>query len=238
MRKVLWPLMTLAALALPQGTFAAVDSTPIGKKIESLTARDFLGTERSLADIKQSKLVVVAFLGTECPLAKLYAPRLQAMSEQYGKQGVKFLCVNANRQDSITEIASYARRHELKIPVLKDVSHTVADLFGATRTPEVFVLDKERKVRYHGRIDAQYGFGYGVGYAKPKLDRRDLGVAVEELLAGKPVSVASTEVRGCLIGRAREADENAEVTYTNQIARIFQNRCIECHRYIRKQASE
>ena len=221
------------ALLLAAGSTSAAEKAEdslIGRSIDNFTIQDFYGKEHSLSDYADAELIVVAFVGTECPLAKLYAPRLQAMSEEFGKQGVKFLCINANRQDSITEIASYARRHELKVPVLKDVSHEVADLFGATRTPEVFVLDKDRKVRYHGRVDAQYGFGYGVGYAKPKLDRRDLGVAVAELLAGKPVSVASTEVRGCLIGRAKEADENAEVTYTNQIARIFQNRCIECHR--------
>jgi peroxiredoxin len=208
----------------------ANDKTLIGRSIDNFTLQDFYGKNHSLSDYADSKLVVVAFVGTECPLAKLYAPRLQAMSEEFGKQGATFLCINSNRQDSITEISSYARRHNLEVPILKDVSNDVAEHFGATRTPEIFVLDADRKVRYHGRIDAQYGFGYGVGYAKPKLDRRDLGVAVEELLAGKEVSLATTEVRGCLIGKARQPDADSKVTYTNQIARIFQKRCIECHR--------
>lgn len=213
-----------------QGAVEKSDDTFIGKSIDHFTLQDFYGKEHSLSDYSDAKLVVVAFVGTECPLAKLYAPRLEAMSEEFGKQGVEFLCVNSNRQDSITEIASYARKHNLTFPILKDVSNEVAEQFGATRTPEIFVLDQNRKVRYHGRIDAQYGFGYGVGYAKPKLDRRDLGVAIEELLAGKEVSVASTEVRGCLIGKARQADANANVTYSDQIARIMQQRCVECHR--------
>ena len=209
---------------------AAQDQSLIGRSIDNFTLQDFYGKAHSLDDYADAKLVVVAFVGTECPLAKLYAPRLQSMSEEFGKQGVKFLCINSNRQDSITEISSYARRHNLTFPILKDVNHDVAEHFGATRTPELFVLDSDRKVRYHGRIDAQYGFGYGVGYAKPKLDRRDLGVAVEELLAGKEVSVPTTEVRGCLIGKAREPDADAEVTYSDQIARLFQKRCVECHR--------
>jgi peroxiredoxin/mono/diheme cytochrome c family protein len=222
--------MAFSLIPGPVNAAEKTDKSLIGRSIDNFTIQDFYGKKHSLSDYADAKLMVVAFVGTECPLAKLYAPRLQAMSKEFDKQGVKFLCINANRQDSITEIASYARRHELKVPILKDVSHEVADMFGATRTPEVFVLDEDRKVRYHGRIDAQYGFGYGVGYAKPKLDRRDLGQAIEELLVGKPVSVASTEIRGCLIGRAKEADADSEVTYTNQIARVLQQRCVECHR--------
>ncbi len=222
--------MALAWSCSPLIAADQTEQTLIGKTIDNFTLQDFYGKEHSLADYADSKLLVVAFIGTECPLAKLYAPRLQAMSEEFGDKGVAFLCINSNRQDSITELSSYARRHELKLPILKDVSQEVADLFGATRTPEVFVLDQDRKVRYHGRVDGQYGFGYGVGYVKPKLDRRDLAVAVEELLAGKDVSLASTEVRGCLIGRAREPEADSQVTYSNQIARILQERCVECHR--------
>ena len=69
----------------------------------------------------------------------------------------------------------------------------MADAFAAARTPEVFVLDKDRVVRYWGRIDDQYGFADGLGYQRPAPSRNDLVEAVEELLAGKPVSVPTTE---------------------------------------------
>ncbi len=221
---------TLAFLSQPLDAAKQSEQNLIGKSINNFTLQDYYGKQHSLSDYADSKLIVVAFVGTECPLAKLYAPRLQAMSEEFGKQGVTFLCINSNRQDSITELSAYARRHELELPILKDVNHDIAAQFGATRTPEIFVLDKDRKVRYHGRVNGQYGFGYGVGYVKPELDRRDLAEAVQELLAGKEVSVATTEIRGCLIGKAREPDADSEVTYSNQIARIFQDRCVECHR--------
>jgi len=90
----------------------------------------------------------------------------------------------------------------------------------------VLVLDKDRIVRYSGRVDDQFG----IGYIKDKPQRNDLQIAIDELLAGKPVSVAKTEAMGCLIGRVREAKSDAAVTYSNQIARLFQNRCVECHR--------
>lgn len=202
----------------------------LGRQIADFQLKDYRGQPHALADLKNKQVVVVAFLGTECPLAKLYGPRMQQLAEEFESQGVAFLGINSNRQDSITEVAAHARIHGIEFPILKDLSNVVADQFGATRTPELFVLDADRKVRYHGRIDAQYGFGYGVGYAKPVLDRRDLAIAVEELLADKEVSIASTEVKGCLIGRVREADDKAEVTYSNQIARLFQDRCVDCHR--------
>jgi hypothetical protein len=94
----------------------------------------------------------------------------------------------------------------------------------------VFVLDRERKVRYAGRVDAQFTFGTGVGLAQPQEQRADLAIALEELLAGKEISVPLTEPKGCLIGRAREQKRDSTVTYSNQIARLIQNRCQECHR--------
>src|SRR5262249_13307036 len=71
---------------------------------------------------------------------------------------------------------------------------------------------------------------YGVGYLKPEPTRNDLKSAIEELLAGKDVSVAETPAPGCFIGRVREASGKADVTYTKQISRILQKRCVECHR--------
>src|SRR5690606_28343852 len=130
-------------------------------------------------------------------LAKLYAPRLAQLAETFEPRGVAFLGLNANRQDSITEIAAYARIHQLRFPILKDLGNEIADRLGAQRTPEVFVLDAERRIRYHGRIDDQYG----IGTARPEAVRNDLQIALEELLDGKSVTVAETEPVGCLIGR-------------------------------------
>ena len=225
-------LVGALCLTLALGSFAgaAEQDELLGRKVANFTLKDYRGKTHSLSDFKDKKLVVVAFLGTECPLAKLYGPRMQELNEEFADQGVAFLGINPNRQDSISEVAAHARIHGIKFPILKDLSNVVADQFGATRTPELFVLDQDRKVRYHGRVDAQYGFGYGVGYVKPVLDRRDLAIAIVELLEDKQVSVPSTEIKGCLIGRVRPAEENAEVTYSNQIARLFQDRCVFCHR--------
>ena len=208
----------------------AAELNRIGMQINYFTLQNQFGKEYSLTDYADKDAVVVVFLGTECPLAKLYGKRLAELDKQLAEKNVAVLGIVSNRQDSIEEIAAFARRHDIDFPVLKDPGNAVADQFAAARTPEAFVLDKDGKVRYWGRIDDQYGFADSVGYQRPEASRHDLVEAVDELLAGKEVSVPVTKALGCHIGRVREVKEDAEVTYSNQIARVFQKHCIECHR--------
>lgn len=231
------PIRIVATLAMALGSLGWVSSANtaeseelIGRKIDGFDIQDFRGKEYTLDSFADRQLLVFYFTGTECPLVALYNQRIQQMSEEFADRGVAFIGVNSNAQDSITEIAAQVNRFGLTFPVLKDVGHRLADLFGATRTPEVFVLDEQRKVRYCGRIDGQFTFGSGVGLAQPVAKRDDLRIALAELLDQKSVSVPTTEVKGCLIGRVRRENSDSEVTYSNQIARLFQEHCLECHR--------
>ena len=201
-------------------TAAAVENRgSIGTKVDSLSLADFRGKKHSLSDFADKQAIVVAFLGNECPLCKQYGPRLEELARRNSAdRGVAFLGVNSNQQDAPTEIAAYARHHEIEFPLLKDPGNAVADPVAAERTPEVFLLDNDRIVRYRGRIDDQFGLS-GTGYAKPKITRRDLAVAIDELLAGNAVSQTVTETPGCLIGRVATVEPHGEVTYSNQIAR-------------------
>jgi peroxiredoxin len=207
------------------GRSAPQGDNHIGRKIDNFTLEDYRGRKRSLSDWSDSKLVVVAFLGTECPLANLYLPRMSELAAKFESQGVAFIAINSNQQDAITDVASHAQRHKVSFPVLKDPGNKIADQFAAERTPEVFVLDKDRVVRYWGRIDDQYG----IGYQKAEANRKDLSIAVDELLAGRAVSEPQTRSIGCLIGRVHRPEPSGEVTYSNQIAAILEKRCVECH---------
>ncbi len=215
------PIMTGAAYA----DDAAQSEVQVGRQVTDFTLRDFRGKTHSLDDYDQD-LLVVAFLGTECPLAKLYGPKLVELASEFPEDAVGFVGINSNTQDSITEIAAYARIHGISFPILKDVGNQVADQFAAVRTPEVFVLDRDRKVRYWGRIDDQYG----IGYVRDEARRRDLHIALNELLAGDDVTCPAEASVGCHIGRIKQPQADSEVTYSNQIARILQKRCVECHR--------
>src|SRR5262249_24758534 len=221
-------VLSLALLLVPVGAFGSPQkkASPVGKKIDAFQLRDYRGAERSLNDFADRKLLVAAFVGCECPVAKLYGPRLAELAKEYELKGVGFVGINANQQDSATAIGQYAKAHGITFPILKDVGNVIADRFGAVRTPEVFVLDSQRIVRYWGRIDDQYG----IGYFRPKPERRDLAAAIDELLAGKPGSTPQTEAPGCFIGRVQKAPQTGAITYSRHIALILQKHCVACHR--------
>ncbi len=205
-------------------------SEVIGTQIQTIDLADFHGRQYALADFGEYDLLVVAFMGVECPLAKQYASRLVELADQYEEQGVGFVGIDSNVQDSLEELSHFARTHGIDFPVLRDRGHEAANRFDARRTPEVFVLDRDRTIRYRGRIDDQYGFKHGTGYQRSEAKQEDLANAIESLLAGRAIEVPATEAPGCLISRTREPDPSSPVTWSNQISRLFQRSCQECHR--------
>jgi len=223
-------------LILPLGLSPTLVRSDGPKKRESAKPRVIRGFELkdprdnktvTLAGLKDGKAVVVVFLGTQCPINNAFLPELARLHKAYASRGVHFVGINANEQDSAAAVAEHARKNEVPFPILKDDGNKVADLFAAERTPEAFLLDPGGKVVYRGRIDDQFG----IGYLRPgKPTRRDLAEAIDEVLAGKPVSVASTPVAGCRIGRTVRPKESGQITYTKHIAPILQKNCQECHR--------
>jgi peroxiredoxin len=196
-----------------------------GQQVDDFELNDFRGNAVALSDYKEAKVVVLVVLGTECPLAKLYGSRLQELNTRFGSE-VVFIGLNANTQDSVTEIAAYARRHKIAFPILKDLGNKIVDVLGAVRTPEVFVLDSQWRIRYQGRIDDQYA----PGVIRDSAKREFLADAVIALLAGRNPRKSYVEPVGCRIGRVQTPIANSKVTYSNQISRILQKRCVNCHR--------
>lgn len=191
---------------------AATPEAPrVGHRVPNFTLQNFRGKAHSLDKLSSQQAVVVAFLGVECPLVKLYAPRLEELAKRFGEQGVAFLAIDANCQDSLAEMEHLARTHSIKIPFLKDVGYRVANQFQAERTPEVFVLDRQHVVRYRGRIDDHYGFQSGVGNHRPEATQHDLATALEDLLAGREIGLATTHAPRCLIGRAQVMQQDSPV---------------------------
>lgn len=208
----------------------AAELTAVGRAIEDFALPGCCGETAGLADYAEHELVVVAFLGAECPLARLYAPRLQQLCDEFAPRGVAFIGIDSNEQDTPEKMAEFARQYGVKFPLLKDADQAVADRFGVERNPMVFVLDRQRVVRYQGRVDDQYGLGSSSGYARPEVKRRDLATALDELLAGGEVSVTTTHVTGCLIGRRPRVEPQGEITFARHIAPLLDNHCVSCHR--------
>ncbi|NND96204.1 MAG: redoxin domain-containing protein [Pirellulaceae bacterium] len=187
---------------------------------------DHRGKDWQLDDFADDSVLAIAFLGTECPLAKLYAVRLNQIAADFRSRGVRVVAVMSNRQDSLEEIAAFVDRQNIGFPVLKDAGNSFADSIAAERTPEIFVYDKARKLRYRGRVDDQYG----IGYVRDQPRRKDLRIALDELTSGQDVSIAQTKAVGCIIGRTKPTDDQSQVTFGSHVADILNRRCVECHR--------
>ena len=200
----------------------------LGVRIANSQVRDIHGTQHSLfAD--DATLTVVVFLGWECPLVRQYVPRLKELRSEFANRGVRWLAINSNQQDSLAELQHFARTFDWQIPILKDAGNQLADEFGAQRTPEVFLLDRDQTVVYQGRIDDQFTYGR----QRPDVVTRFLADAIQETLQQQPVSLGYVEPAGCIIGRLFQSTESPTgqaITYSNQVSRIMQKNCATCHR--------
>lgn len=194
-------LVTIATLVGSIDANSSLTPPAIGAKVASFTLPDINRQPWSLDAAKDKKAFVIVFIGTECPLANLYVPTLVELHKQYAAKGVQFIAINANGQDTFDKVAAHARERKVPFPVLKDAEQKALDALGGRRTPEAFLLDANRVIRYNGRIDDQYGYTY----KRAEPTRTELKDAIEALLAGKPVPTPKTEVQGCVIARIKNS---------------------------------
>ena len=192
----------LLALAAPSGAARAADyePLPLGSRADVVAGTLHDGTAWVVpgrGGAEHGPFVAFVFLGTECPMAQSYASKLSAMHERFAPRGAHVVGVMSNAQDDRAEIARFVEEQGVTFPLLLDPDATIADRFGATRTPEVFVVGPDRLVVYHGRIDDWLDRGAKRGGPT----RPDLVMALEELTSGKPVGLPETPFTGCRIGR-------------------------------------
>lgn len=238
-RAAYWVLVVIAlggafAFAVPallradepeEGSSEASPRPAIGSQIDDLRFKDIRFVSRSLRDFGERKAYVFVMTNTTCPLAQKYWPKLKRLDEQFRDQGVQFVAVNVSPEDSIAEMAQQALDFDVSFPFVKDSDGSCSAALGATRTPEVVVLDGDRRLRYRGRIDDQYR----IGGARPEATSDDLAQALEAVLAGRDVAVAETPVDGCLITRSKLSLPKEPVTFAEHVAPIVRKHCQECH---------
>jgi hypothetical protein len=213
-------------LGLSVATASFAGGIAIGERPTSKSdLRDLVGNSRSLRDFK-GKGLVICVLGTECPLANLYVPRLIEMESKYRPKGVQFVAVYPNDAETLDAIAAHANDRDVPFPILKDCGQALVSELGIERTPEVCVLDAEGALRYRGRIDDQYS----PAGRRPKAERKELEAAIDAVLAGRSPDSTETIADGCLIQRARKTKADREVTFHRDVERIMQQKCQNCHR--------
>jgi len=133
------------------------------------------------------------FISTECPVSNGYNERMVKLNETYASKGVAFVGINANKEEDVKRIAEHSKDKGFKFPVLKDKQNKVADMYGAMVTPEVYVINPEGKIMYHGRIDDNRKLD--------KVTSNDLSDSLDKLLAGKAVTAVDAKAFGCSIKR-------------------------------------
>jgi thiol-disulfide isomerase/thioredoxin len=154
------------------------------------------GNRHSLADVK-GRLFVLIVSCNHCPYVIAYEPRMVALANEYGPRGVDFMAVNANDatrypDDGLQLMKVRARERGFPFPYVRDDSQTFVRTLGARFTPEAYVFDAERKLRYHGRIDDNHR-------DPARVTSHDLKNALDALLDGKEPPVVETTAFGCSI---------------------------------------
>jgi thiol-disulfide isomerase/thioredoxin len=178
------PIRILTAALLSIAAAAGQEFTP--RVVKGLTE-----------DVSQlaGSVTVVTFISARCVVSNAYGARLEALYKEYTPKGVRFLFVNSNSNESADEIAENARKRQFSFRVYQDSTSRAAGLFGAQLTPETFVLDRDAVVRYRGSIDDSQN--------PARVKAHSLQLALDAVLAGRPVAAPETKAFGCTIKRPR-----------------------------------
>ena len=164
------------------------------------TAPDFslLGIDDkkySLASFKDKKALIVIFSCNHCPYVQAYEDRIKQIQNDYQSKGVEVIAINSNEdkgypEDSFENMKKRAAEQKFNFLYLRDEDQSVARAYDATHTPEIFLFDGDRKLAFHGKIDDNW-------QEPNKVKNHYLRDALDELLAGKEISVPETFTIGC-----------------------------------------
>jgi peroxiredoxin len=191
--------LLLFTAAVPHLPPAPPSAYVIGDKAEDFTLRNTDGAWVSLSDFKDAKGYIIVFTCNHCPYAQLYEQRIINLHRKFAAQGFPLIAINPNDpeivpEDSYEEMQKRAFEKEYPFPYLFDEKQEVLDRFGATRTPHVFVLDKDRYVRYIGAIDDNPETAGAVR-------KRHVENAIAALQKGERPSPDFTRAVGCTVKR-------------------------------------
>jgi peroxiredoxin len=183
------PIIALVAVSATKEKDVSSNS-----KIENFTLPDVSGNKHSLLDYKDSKAIVVMFIATECPVSNAYNKRMANLYNKYKEKNIAFVGINSNKQESVNDIKNHSEKNSLNFTILKDDKNKIADMFAASFTPEIYILNPTTyDILYHGRIDDSRD--------ESNVESTDLSNALDELLAGKKITVVKTKAFGCTIKR-------------------------------------
>ena len=154
----------------------------------------------NLSSFSDKKLLVIMFTCNHCPFVKAYEDRLIQIQKDYSDKSVSLVAINSNEtinypEDTFEKMQIRVTEKYYNFPYLRDEDQSVASSYGASFTPEIFVFDIDRKLRYHGRIDDNKD--------SDNITSSDLRNALDELLSERAVTSSETHGIGCSIKWAK-----------------------------------
>lgn len=202
MKKILLAVIPVAAIAFM--AFRTIsDPLAIGSSLPNADTKmkDISGKEVSFKDAMKKNGLLVMFSCNTCPVVKKYQGRTLEAAKLANSKSIGVILLNPNEAtrgdgDSYDDMQSYAKEQGYNFSYVLDKNSAMADVFGATRTPEVFLFDKNSKLVYHGAIDDNSS-------AADQVTRRHLSIAIEEMTTGKAVETPTTKSVGCSIKRMK-----------------------------------
>ncbi len=168
----------------------------VEQSADALRLLDLEGNEFDVWGDDAAQATVVVFLRSDCPISNRYAPELRRLHDEFAPQGVRFVMVYVDPRETVEEIRSHRAEYEYPGDAVRDTTHALVKLTGASVTPEAVVFDRERQRTYRGRIDDQF---VELGKSRATATRHDLEEAIRATLAGEPIAEAETEAVGCYI---------------------------------------
>ena len=171
-----------------------------GLEIQNFTLKSTDGKWVSLSDYPDAKGFIIVFTCNHCPFAKLYPERLNALTTKYQAQGIPLLAISSMdtisyEEDTYLKMVRRAKKEGYNFPYLYDPDQAIAKLFGAEKTPQAFVLWKQKdhfEVNYTGAIDDN-------GMNPKLVEKPYVQWAVDALLKQQEVSITKTSAVGCQI---------------------------------------
>jgi hypothetical protein len=205
---------------------AAASWSRIGRVISPIDLHDTAGSRWSLAEADGGRATVVAFLNFNCPVSNQCVPAINALAARVGDQGVAFIAVVCDAADA-AEVDGHIAESGIVCRVFFDPQKRAAAHFLATVTPQVFLLDRNRVLRYSGSIDNQYTSRL---VRQPKADATYLADAISAVVAGRAVALKETTPIGCPLEPAdRPVVEHGSVEFHRDIEPLLQQHCQRCH---------
>jgi len=197
----------------------------------SVTVGDFhlldqAGRSHFLHHQTKSKAVVLIATANGCPVMKEAFPRIKALQDRFGKEGVLVWMIDSNPQDDRASIVEEAKSLGIEMPILTDNIQLVASELGLARTGEAVCINTaDWTIIYRGAIDDQLGDA-----TKKKPSKNYLENALAAFLAGKKVSPNRTMAKGTAITFAEVKDlAKKPISYVSDVAPILQKSCVPCH---------